>query len=119
MKSLTEKRLAFQRDMALFQAYAMGCRINYLVTAYHRTPEQQHVLYLDGKSKCDGYTKRSAHQDWLAIDIVMVNPDGALEWKRDERYEKLGAYWRNQLGNVWGGDWKSLNDIYHFELGRL
>ena len=110
------KRLQFQKDMAMLQAYAMGCGINYLVTTWHRTADQQHTLFLAHKSQRDGLEKRSAHQEWLAIDIVIINDDGTLQWDRDERYEKLGAYWKEQRNNTWGGDWQSLNDIYHFEL---
>jgi len=36
-------------------------------------------------------------------------------WERCAEYEQLGAIWK-QWGGRWGGDWKSLNDIYHFEV---
>jgi hypothetical protein len=112
----TEKRLAFQKDCALLQAYAQARGIQYLITAYYRTPEQQLTLFNEGKSRCDGFQKVSAHQKWLAMDLAILNPDGSVQWQRDKRYEDLGQYWKEQRKNVWGGDWPGLNDIYHFEF---
>lgn len=91
--------------------------IHFIVTDFHRTASRQKELYDAGKSKCDGVNHRSKHQDWLAIDICIVNEDGALVWNRSETYEKLGKQWK-ALGGIWGGDWESLNDIYHFQAGE-
>jgi len=108
-------RSSFLRMFALLTCYAMFHDIRFIVTSFYRTPEEQKKLYEEGKSKCDGITRRSRHQDWLAIDICIVDQCGAPIWHRTEDYEKLGKFWKS-LGGTWGGDWASLNDIFHFEV---
>lgn len=110
----TEKRIKFFEKFAELARFAKSSNIRFLVTDFHRTDERQNELYHEGKSKCDGYTNRSAHQDWLAIDIVLVNSDNDLVWGRNDQYEALGMEWKS-MGGIWGGDWASLNDIYHFQ----
>lgn len=96
---------------------------------FHRTAEQQAALYAIGRTietdkkpvtNCDGYVKKSKHQSWLAVDLVVVI-DGLLIWERTEDYEKLGKLGK-KFGLRWGGDWDSddiieptENDCYHFE----
>lgn len=109
----TTKRALFLRKFAALTSYAALIGVNFIVTTFYRSPEDQQKKFDEGTSKCDGYTKKSHHQNWLAIDIVLV-VNHELEWNRTEDYELLGAFWRS-LGGIWGGDWVSLNDIYHFQ----
>ena len=46
-----------------------------------RTAEEQHKLYLDGKSQCDGYKSKSFHQSGMAMDCVPVL-GGKLKWEK-------------------------------------
>ena len=96
---------------------------------YHRTEDQQAALYAIGRTteldrkpvtNFDGFIKKSKHQFWLAIDLVIVI-EGLLIWERIEAYELLGKL-AQKFGLRWGGDWDSdeiieptENDIYHFE----
>ncbi len=110
----TEKRVKFFERFAQLTRFASDSNIHFLVTCFYRTAEEQLKMYHDNKSKCDGITNRSSHQDWLAIDIVIVDEYGTLRWGRNNEYEALGSEWK-EMGGIWGGDWASLNDIYHFQ----
>jgi peptidoglycan L-alanyl-D-glutamate endopeptidase CwlK len=76
--------------------------------------EEVHKYFLEGKSQVDGYVKKAKHQFWQAMDLVIIK-DGRPVWDRIPEYELLGQIWES-MGGVWGGRWKSLNDIYHFEI---
>jgi len=112
----TEKRIKFIQRFAGLTQYAKMFSLEFIVTSFHRSLDQQQRLYAAGKSKCDGINKKSKHQDWLAIDICLIK-DGECIWDRIAAYELLGARWK-KLGGIWGGDWESLNDIYHFQAGE-
>ena len=62
----TEKRIKFFEFFSKLTEFSKQSDIHFLVTSFHRTQEEQTKLYHDNKSKCDGITNRSAHQDWLA-----------------------------------------------------
>jgi len=109
----TERRIKFFLDFCWLVTLAKMRRgIELLPTCYHRTQAEQDVLYRDGKSQ----TKHSKHQDWLAIDATIVR-NGQLIWEADSDYEWLGSIWEG-MGHVWGGRWKSLKDVYHFQSGE-
>ncbi len=110
----TAARLNFIYLVSKLVIEARVNNIQIMPTAFHRTPEEVHKLFLEGKSKHDGYRKISKHQKWLAMDFVLIK-DSRPVWERTPEYELLGRLWEN-MGGVWGGRWKSLNDIYHFEI---
>jgi len=89
--------------------------IRFIIFTYHRSAAEQRKMYLDGKSQLDGYKKKSKHQLWRAIDLVILNEKDDLVWVRTPEYDMLGEFWIS-LGGRWGGSWKTLNDPYHFEL---
>ncbi len=105
----------FFNKFSAFTSLATASGINFLVTCYHRSKEEQKKKFDEGKSQRDGTIKKSSHQKWLAIDIVIVKSN-VLQWSRIPEYNTLGTIWKT-LGGVWGGDWESLNDIYHFQYG--
>lgn len=111
----TTKRIIFFQKFALFTAIAKAYGIDFLVTCFYRDAKEQKARFDEGKSMCDGYKTKSAHQKWLAIDIVIINK-GELIWGRTSEYDKLGQAWKD-MGGTWGGDWTTLNDIYHFQSG--
>lgn len=81
-----------------------------------RTAEEQNKLFLENKSNADGYNKISPHQVGRAVDVVILEENGAPVWVDDPRYHLLGAKWK-ELGGRWGGDWKTMKgDIFHFEI---
>jgi len=118
--SNTIKRIIFFQKFALFTVMAQALGIRFIITAFHRTKEQQSRRYAQGRTApgkivtdCDGEVKRSFHQDWLAIDLVIIK-DGKCVWERTNEYETLGKLWKQVFKGTWGGDWR-LNDIYHFQ----
>ena len=113
----TQKRIKFMQKFAQLVQFAKVYGIEFIITDFNRTASRQKELYDAGKSKCDGVNSRSKHQDWLAIDICIVKENDVLVWNRTADYEKLGKQWK-VLGGIWGGDWESLNDIYHFQAGE-
>lgn len=44
--------------------------VDFGITCGLRTAEEQNILYQNGKSKLDGYYKKSRHQSGDAIDIL-------------------------------------------------
>jgi len=84
-----------------------------------RTEADQAELYTSGKSKCDGRTNKSYHQTGLALDVYAY-VDGKASW--DKLHLALIAtvmlQAAAQLGYKlkWGGNWKSWQDMPHFEL---
>lgn len=84
----------------------------YVITAgeLYRTLEQQQIYLKTGRSK----TLNSNHLKRLAIDLnFFVN--GKLTWDR-KVLAPIGEYWENlSPKNRWGGNFKSLVDVPHFE----
>jgi peptidoglycan L-alanyl-D-glutamate endopeptidase CwlK len=86
----------------------------------YRSPEEQERLYAQGRSAPGAivtYARpgRSYHQSGRAIDVVPLKngqPDDA-----SPHWGRIGQLGKS-LGLVWGGDFKRLNDRYHFELPR-
>lgn len=83
-----------------------------------RTAEEQNKLYCDGKSKCDGYSKKSNHQSGDAIDFYAF-VDGKASWNEDHLTLVAVAFLQaaSILGYKvqWGGFWK-FKDMPHIEL---
>lgn len=76
----------------------------------YRTPEQQEIYLKTGRSK----TMASNHLKRCAIDLNFFK-DGKLVWDR-EQLAQIGAYWESlHPKNRWGGNFKSLVDVPHFE----
>lgn len=95
--------------------------IDFGIPAYGglRTPQQQYKLFEDGKSKCDGFNKLSEHQSGNAIDVYAYINGGA-SW--DKLHLSLVACAFLQAASVlghqleWGGNWRSFQDMPHFQL---
>ena len=87
-------------------------------TGGYRTAEAQHKLFLDGKSKADGYNNKSYHQTGNAVD-VFAYVDGKASWKSEDLSQvacaMLEAAIRLDVNLRWGGLWKSFIDMPHFE----
>ena len=119
----TEKRVLLFRDMAFLTIWAYGKEIEFMVIWYHRTDVEQNKQYQKGRmppdkkkivTNCDGYNKRSPHQAWIAIDLVIIE-NNKLIWV-SPKYKILGKKWM-EMGRRWGGKFKSLKgDLGHFQL---
>jgi peptidoglycan L-alanyl-D-glutamate endopeptidase CwlK len=117
----TAKRCQFLQHLALLIQKATLEGIEFIVWTFYRSPADQNFLYQQGRTRpgkiitnCDGTLVRSRHQDWLAVDILIIK-DGADQWIRTPEYDRLGEIWES-LGGKWGGNFKSpAGDIFHFQ----
>lgn len=84
-----------------------------------RREEEQHKLFLDGKSKCDGRYKKSKHQLGKAFDVYAY-VDGKASWEVYHLSQVACAILQSSilLGYKlqWGGLWVNFLDTPHFEL---
>ena len=104
-----ENRVKFFQDIALMITQLKNEGIEFMPTCFFRSQIEQEEMVKKGLSK----TLNSKHTKWLAIDFVLIK-DNKLVWKRCKEYERAGEIWEG-LGNIWGGNWQSLTDIYQFE----
>lgn len=84
-----------------------------------RTAKQQRELFLDGKSKADGYDKLSYHQSGKALDFYAF-VDGKASWNKSHLAMVAAAHLQaaSLLGYKlkWGGLWKGFKDFPHVQL---
>lgn len=110
----TTKRALFLKKFAALVSYAALVGIHFIVTSFDRNAAEQKTLFDEGKSMCDGTRKKSAHQNWLAVDLAVIE-HGDIRWDR-EAYETLGEFWL-ALGGTWDdSEHGVLDDPYHFEF---
>ena len=85
-----------------------------------RTAQEQRMLFDSGKSKADGYQKKSYHQSGNAFDIFGYK-DSKASWDKTvlteiARHIQKVAKERYGVDLTWGGDWKSFVDMPHFQI---
>ena len=92
--------------------------VNFQITEGMRDANRQRELVAAGKSQ----TMNSRHLGGNAVDIHIVGDDGKAIWDF-AAYEPLGEL-AKQIAQekaiedfVWGGDWKTLRDGVHFQVG--
>jgi hypothetical protein len=107
---LVNEQASFLLDVCKLINYATAH--GYVITAgeLYRTLEQQQIYLKTGRSK----TLDSNHLKRLAIDLnFFVN--GKLTWDK-KVLAPIGEYWESlSPKNKWGGNFKSLVDVPHFE----
>lgn len=108
--SSTINRVNFFRNVSLLVTQCANEGISLMPFSFYRSHAEQKILVEQGKSR----RIDSLHRQWLAIDLVLVH-DHELVWRRTSEYDRAGAIW-TALGGVWGGNWKSFPDIFHFEF---
>lgn len=88
-------------------------------TGGYRTAQEQNRLFMDGKSKCDGYEKLSYHQTGNAIDVYAY-VDGKASWEVEHlnvvALAVLAAASELGVKVKWGGHFEGGWDKPHFEL---
>lgn len=79
-----------------------------------RSFKEQDALYYKG-----GVTKARGGYSWhcygLAVDIVFKTQKGNWSWDKKWKWHRLGQLGK-QVGLEWGGDFKSIKDLCHFQL---
>lgn len=95
----------------------------------HRTPEEQHKLFLQRPKVTNADSWQSIHNYGLAFDIVLLidkDGDGNFEtasWDTLKDFDgdkvsdwmEVTNYFKSK-GWTWGGDWKKIKDAPHFEF---
>lgn len=108
--SLVVEQAAFLQDTCKLIQYASEQGWTVTGGELYRTPEQQEIYLKTGRSK----TMASNHLKRCAIDLNFFK-DGKLVWDKTQ-LAPLGAYWESlHPKNRWGGNFKSLVDVPHFE----
>jgi hypothetical protein len=103
--------------------------VSILVTQGVRNWEEQDALYAKGRSTPPLGRKyfvtfakggESWHNFGLALDIVVLNSVGKADWDTNHPGWRKAAEVGKSLGLEWGGDWKKLKDLPHFQyIGDL
>jgi len=100
--------------------------INIRITQGLRTIAEQDELYAHGRTKpgkivTNAKGGQSMHNFALAVDFVLLRPDGVISWDMNEDIDKDGKKdWMEvvevfkKYGWEWGGDWK-FKDYPHFQ----
>jgi len=108
--SLSDEQSKFLLDACKLIEYATA--LGWTVTAgeLYRTQAQQEIYFKEGKTK----TMQSNHMRRLAIDLNFLK-NGQPVWDK-AALQEIGSFWEsmNPL-NRWGGNFKSLPDVPHFE----
>jgi peptidoglycan L-alanyl-D-glutamate endopeptidase CwlK len=108
--SLSQEQAAFLLDVCKLINFAT--EQGWMITGgeLYRTPEQQEIYLKTGRSK----TMASNHLKRCAVDLNFFK-DGKLVWDKNQ-IAPIGAYWESlNEKNRWGGNFKSLIDVPHFE----
>ena len=108
--SLSQEQAAFLLDACKLIQYAADQGWTVTGGELYRTPEQQEIYLKTGRSK----TMASNHLKRCAIDLNFFK-NGQLIWDK-QQLAPLGQYWESlNPKNRWGGNFKSLVDVPHFE----
>lgn len=92
----------------LREARAEGLNVRIVErTGAKRSKEEQLREFNEGDSK----TKDGPHVYGAAVDLRFIDPE---PWSSKHPWARLGAIGK-RIGLGWGGDWKSLKDLGHFE----
>ena len=119
-RSLSDLRLIVMNKCL---AHITACKnegIDLIVTCTYRTPEEQDVLYAQGRTAPGSIVThakagQSMHQYRLAYDCVPVVNGKALWDASSPIWAKVGALGKAQ-GMEWGHDWVQFKELPHFEL---
>ncbi len=102
-----------------FIAKCQEAGIKVIITSTYRDNEKQTELYNQGRNGNSGRivtnakAGQSIHNYRLAFDFCPII-DGETVWNDTLLFIKCGNIGKN-LGLTWGGDFKSIKDMPHFE----
>lgn len=141
-KNSTKKLMTCHKDLILIMQESIErTRIDFGITEGHRSLQRQYQLFIEGKSKIDGKSRKGKHNHSpsMAVDIYIYHPD--IETRRILAYDRVSlayvagvidavAYDLKKKGLVrhtirWGANWDSdgvidldqaFDDYPHFEL---
>lgn len=125
--SRSQSRLA-SCDPRLQQVFARAADFwDIQIIEGHRSTRRQRQLFMAGKSKIDGVTRKGKHnhEPSLAVDAAPY----PIDWEDTERFYQFGWGIVGLAASMgiklrWGGDWdgdgetadQTFNDLVHFEV---
>ena len=119
-RSLGELALPAQvaAQEALQECHRLG--IETLVTCTYRSPEEQAVLYAQGrtapgKKVTNAAPGQSFHQYRVALDVYVVEA-GKIDWTgTNPKWQTMAQVFKAH-GFEWAGDWKRFKELPHFQM---
>lgn len=81
----------------------------------YRSPQEQDKLFNSGKGVTNARGGKSFHNYGLAVDVVFDNGKGGPSWDNQHNWQRLGELGK-KFGLTWGGDFKRIKDLGHFEF---
>ena len=142
-RSLNDLHPVTREKAKRFLELAKNRGIDVLVYCTYRSPEEQEILYMQGRLEQFGITLKelnerrkklglwelteeearrkvtnarpwqSFHQYGLAFDCVPL-AGGKLDWSNHKAYRKLGEI-AQKVGLEWAGSWKQFREFPHFQ----
>lgn len=130
MRNVSQLHPELKKKAVKLQKECLKAGIKIKIGECVRTVAEQNALYAKGRNgvpgpivtKAKGTDYRSMHQWYVAFDVFLVmdvDRDGSV---KDDAFNnatglfnKVGAIGK-KLGLEWGGDWKSIKDLPHFQL---
>jgi peptidoglycan L-alanyl-D-glutamate endopeptidase CwlK len=118
--------VAASMDKLVAQSEKIGIHI--LITDDFRSPQDQNVLYDQGRSTAGSIVTQvrggqSYHNYGLAIDFALRIPGGKVIWDLEYDGNRNGkSDWMEvvsiakRLGFTWGGDWTDFPDYPHLQM---
>lgn len=129
MRVIADLHPELQKKMTQLEELATKDGINFLIGECVRTVAEQDALYAKGRTEkgsivtnARGSSYSSMHQWGVAFDVYLnMDIDGDGQWTDDiynnstKMFNRLGGLGKS-IGLEWGGDWKSIEDLCHFQL---
>lgn len=130
MRNVSQLHPRAQKKAVQLQQECLKAGIKIKIGECVRTVAEQNALYAKGRNgvpgpivtKAKGTDYKSMHQWYIAFDVFLVmdvDRDGSA---KDDAFNnatglfnKVGVIGK-KLGLEWGGDWKSIKDLPHFQL---
>lgn len=130
MRNVSQLHPKLKKKAVKLQKECLKAGIKIKIGECVRTVAEQNALYAKGRNgvpgpivtKAKGTDYKSMHQWYIAFDVFLVmdvDRDGSV---KDDAFNnatglfnKVGAIGK-KLGLEWGGDWKSIKDLPHFQL---
>jgi len=119
-ETLPSAQHCFRLRLADLCEHLTNAGIRYTVASRDRTPEQQHALYQQGRSKpgkkvTNADSFRSAHVWRCACDLLLVDSKGKTLHARHPHWKRFGML-ASACSLTWGGSWRKLVDSGHVEF---
>lgn len=121
MRDISQLHPKLQRIICALKTECENQGLKIGISECLRTSEEQDKLYAKGRTQkgsivtnAKGSSYSSMHQWGVAFDFYRNDGKGAYE-NCDGFFEKVGKIGK-YIGLEWGGDWKTIKDLPHFQL---